>query len=59
MTGCLESIDRLDELGDASVPFWFDMHAMVFSNNTPALEAKLHEHFAVGRLKKVNSRKEF
>lgn len=59
MTRRLEPMDRVDELGDASVPFWFDVHAMVFSNNAPALEAKLHEHFAVGRLNKVNGRKEF
>jgi Domain of unknown function (DUF4041)/T5orf172 domain len=59
MTRRLEPMDRVDELGDASVPFWFDVHAMVFSNNAPALEAKLHEHFATGRLNKVNGRKEF
>ncbi len=59
MTRRLEPMDRVDELGDASVPFWFDVHAMVFSNNAPALEAKLHEHFASGRLNKVNGRKEF
>lgn len=59
MTRRLEPMDRIDELGDASVPFWFDVHAMVFSNNAPALEAKLHEHFAAGRLNKVNGRKEF
>ncbi|MBA1259716.1 DUF4041 domain-containing protein [Pseudomonas oryzihabitans] len=59
MTRRLEPMDRVDELGDASVPFWFDVHAMVFSNNAPALEAKLHDHFAAGRLNKVNGRKEF
>jgi len=59
MTRRLEPMDRVDELGDASVPFWFDVHAMVFSENAPALEAKLHERFAVGRLNKVNGRKEF
>lgn len=59
MTRRLEPMDRVDELGDASVPFWFDVHAMVFSENAPALEAKLHEHFAAGRLNKVNGRKEF
>jgi hypothetical protein len=59
MTRRLEPMDRVDELGDASVPFWFDVHALVFSNNAPALEAKLHERFAVGRLNKVNGRKEF
>jgi hypothetical protein len=59
MTRRLEPMDRIDELGDASVPFWFDVHALVFSDNAPALEAKLHEHFASGRLNKVNGRKEF
>jgi hypothetical protein len=52
-------MERVDELGDASVPFWFDVHALVFSENAPALEAKLHERFAAGRLNKVNGRKEF
>lgn len=59
MTRRLEPMERVDELGDASVPFWFDVHAMVFSNNAPGLEAKLHERFAAGRLNKVNGRKEF
>jgi hypothetical protein len=59
MTRRLEPMDRVDELGDASVPFWFDVHAMVFSENAPALEAKLHERFSSGRLNKVNGRKEF
>ena len=59
MTRRLDPMERVDELGDASVPFWFDVHAMVFSDNAPALEAKLHECFAAGRLNKVNGRKEF
>ena len=59
MTRRLEPMDRVDELGDASVPFRFDVHALIFSDNTPALEAKLHSHFAAGRLNKVNGRKEF
>lgn len=59
MTRRLEPLDRVDELGDASVPFRFDVHALVFSENAPALEAKLHSHFAAGRLNKVNGRKEF
>jgi hypothetical protein len=59
MTRRLDPIERIDELGDASVPFWFDVHALVFSENAPALEAKLHECFASGRLNKVNGRKEF
>jgi len=59
MTRRLDPMERIDELGDASVPFWFDVHALVFSENAPALEAKLHERFAAGRLNKVNGRKEF
>lgn len=59
MTRRLEPLERVDELGDASVPFRFDVHALVFSDNAPALETKLHSHFAAGRLNKVNGRKEF
>lgn len=59
MTRRLEPQDRVDELGDASVPFRFDVHALVFSDNAPALEAKLHTHFAAGRINKINGRKEF
>lgn len=59
MTRRLDPTDRIDELGDASVPFLFDVHALVFSDNAPSLEAKLHERFAAGRLNKVNGRKEF
>jgi len=59
MTRRLDSMERIEELGDASVPFWFDVHALVFSDNAPALEAKLHEHFSHGRINKINTRKEF
>jgi hypothetical protein len=59
MTRRLDPMERVDELGDASVPFEFDVHAMVFSDNAPALEAKLHEHFSSGRVNRVNERKEF
>ncbi len=59
MTRRLEPMERVDELGDASVPFRFDVHAMVFSDDAPALEARLHSKFAAGRLNKVNGRKEF
>jgi multidrug efflux pump subunit AcrA (membrane-fusion protein) len=59
MTRRLEPMDRIDELGDASVPFSFDVHAMIFSDNAPALEAKLHEHFYQCRINKINNRKEF
>lgn len=59
MTRRLEPLERIDELGDASVPFEFDVHALVFSDNAPALEAKLHEHFYKSRINKLNDRKEF
>lgn len=59
MTRRLEPMDRVDELGDASVPFRFDVHALVFSDDAPRLEARLHAHFASGRINKVNGRKEF
>jgi hypothetical protein len=59
MTRRLEPMERVDELGDASVPFSFDVHAMIFSDNAPALEAKLHEHFYDNRINKINDRKEF
>jgi len=59
MTRRLEPMDRIDELGDASVPFSFDVHALVFSENAPKLESKLHEHFNSGRINKLNNRKEF
>lgn len=59
MTRRLEPMDRIDELGDASVPFSFDVHAMIFSDNAPDLEAKLHKHFYKDRINKLNDRKEF
>ena len=59
MTRRLEPQDRIDELGDASVPFSYDVHALIFSDNAPTLEAKLHEHFYKNRVNKLNARKEF
>jgi hypothetical protein len=59
MTRRLEPMDRIDELGDASVPFIYDVHALIFSENAPVLEAKLHEHFYKSRINKLNDRKEF
>lgn len=59
MTRRLEPLDRVRELGDASVPFAFDVHAMIFSDNAPALEKQLHDYFADASLNKVNNRKEF
>lgn len=59
MTRRLEPQDRVDELGDASVPFGFDVHAMIFSDNAPALEAALHRAFEDRKLNMVNTRREF
>ena len=59
MTRRLEPIDRVKELGDASVPFEFDIHAMIFSEDAPELEKKLHESFNQFRMNRVNNRKEF
>ncbi|MBN2640379.1 MAG: DUF4041 domain-containing protein [Victivallales bacterium] len=59
MTRRLEPLDRVRELGDASVPFAFDVHAMVYSEDAPALENALHRAFEDNRVNKVNSRKEF
>lgn len=59
MTRRLEPQDRIDELGDASVPFDFDVHAMIFSEDAPKLEKELHAKFALTQLNKVNPRKEF
>ena len=50
---------RIRELGSASVPFPFDVHAMIFSEDAPALETLLHHHFQENQVNKVNSRKEF
>ena len=59
MTRRLEPLDRVRELGDASVPFAFDVHAMIYSEDAPALENALHRKFNELRLNKVNPRKEF
>ncbi|WP_379867791.1 DUF4041 domain-containing protein [Laceyella putida] len=59
MTRRLEPMDRVKELGDASVPFTFDVHAMIFSEDAPQLEKALHMAFHHKRLNKVNERKEF
>lgn len=59
MTRRLEPNDRVKELGDASVPFKFDVHAMIFSNDAPALENALHKKFANKSVNKINMRKEF
>ncbi|MBD8081652.1 DUF4041 domain-containing protein [Chryseobacterium caseinilyticum] len=59
MTRRLEPLDRVRELGDASVPFEFDVHAMIFSEDAPALERQLHKKFLKNQLNKINPRKEF
>ncbi len=59
MTRRLDPQERVDELGDASVPFDFDVHAMIFSDNAPALEAALHKAFEDRKLNMVNQRREF
>ncbi|MDR0535567.1 MAG: DUF4041 domain-containing protein [Puniceicoccales bacterium] len=51
--------ERVDELGDASVPFEFDVHAFVTTDDAPGLEARLHRHFEDQRVNKVNPRREF
>ena len=59
MTRRLEPLDRVRELGDASVPFEFDVHAMIYSDDAPALERQLHKQFLKNQLNKINPRKEF
>ena len=59
MTRRLDPQDRVDELGDASVPFNFDVHAMIFSDDAPALEAALHRAFEDRKINMVNTRREF
>lgn len=59
MTRRLNPQDRVDELGDASVPFKFDVHAMIFSEDAPALEAALHKAFDSKKVNMINNRKEF
>jgi hypothetical protein len=59
MTRRLEPEDRIRELGDASVPFAFDIHALIRSDDAPTLERALHKKFVVGQVNKVNPRKEF
>jgi cysteine synthase len=52
-------MERVKELGDASVPFRFDVHAMIYSDNAPDLEYKLHQAFVGREVNLVNKRKEF
>lgn len=59
MTRRLEPLDRVRELSGASVPFHFDVHALIPSNDAPSLENRLHTKFASKRVNKVNQRREF
>ena len=59
VTRRLDPFERVDDLGDASVPFEFDVHAMIFSENAFALEAALHKAFENRKLNMVNHRREF
>ena len=59
MTRRLEPTERIKELGDASVPFQFDIHAMMFSEEAPTLENELHKAFAEKKVNMFNNRKEF
>lgn len=59
MTRRLEPLDRVRELGDASVPFPFDVHAMIWTDDAPSLEYAMHKRFIGAQVNKVNPRKEF
>ena len=59
MTRRLDPMERVDELGDASVPFNFDVHAMIFTDDAPSLEAALHKAFEDKKVNMVNQRREF
>lgn len=59
MTRRLNPQERVDELGNASVPFNFDVHAMIFSKDAPALENALHHAFDDRKVNMVNKRREF
>src|SRR4051794_22389241 len=59
MTRRLEPLDRVRELGDASVPFKFDVHALFFSDDAVGIEAAMHARLADRRVNRVNLRREF
>ena len=59
LTRRIDPFERINELSDAALPFRFDVHAMIYSENAPELESKLHRHFNDRRINKVNYRKEF
>lgn len=59
MTRRLEPLDRIKELGDASVPFVFDVHAIIYSDDAPDMELRLHKRFDRHRVNRVNEKREF
>lgn len=59
LTRRLDPSDRIRELGDASVPFLFDTHAIIYSDDAPSLERALHNEFETVRVNTQNFRKEF
>lgn len=59
MTRRLDPLDRVRELGDASVPFKYDVHALIFSDDAVSLETRLHQAFQERRVNMVNLRREF
>lgn len=59
MTRRLDPLDRVRELGDASVPFRFDVHALFFSDDAVGIEASMHARLADRRVNRVNLRREF
>ena len=59
MTRRLEPMDRVKELSDASVPFGFDVHGIIYSENAPELENILHKEFDDNKVNLINNRKEF
>ncbi|MFF0461890.1 DUF4041 domain-containing protein [Streptomyces mexicanus] len=59
LTRRLDPMDRVNELGDASVPFRFDVHALIYSDDAVGLERALHQEFEAYRVNRVNARREF
>lgn len=59
MTRRLDPMDRIWELSDASVPFDFDVHAIIYTEDAPGLETELHQQFSGRRINFINQRKEF
>jgi hypothetical protein len=59
MTRRLDPLDRVRELGDASVPFRYDVHAIIFSEDAVGLEARLHQELSDRRVNLVNTQREF